>query len=78
MGTPINKDSNPHDGNLKIDVESFENLLKINHMILFIGHDASLTGAPKSLLLIIEHVSKNYKEQISIILKEGGPLEEEY
>ena len=28
LGTPINKDSNPHDGNLKIDVESFENLLK--------------------------------------------------
>ena len=47
-------------------------------MILFIGHDASLTGAPKSLLLIIEHFSKNYNEPISIILKEGGPLKEEY
>jgi len=47
-------------------------------MILFIGHDASLTGAPKSLLLIIAHISKNYNEPISIILKEGGPLEEEY
>jgi hypothetical protein len=40
-------------------------------MILFVGHDASLTGAPKSLLLIIENISKNYNEPISIILKEG-------
>ena len=47
-------------------------------MILFVGHDASLSGAPKSLLLIIGHISQNYKEPISIILKEGGPLEEEY
>ena len=47
-------------------------------MILFIGHDASLTGAPKSLLLIIEHFSKNYNESISIILNESGPLKEEY
>ena len=47
-------------------------------MILFIGHDASLTGAPKSLLLIIENICKKYNEPISIILKEGGPLEEEY
>ena len=47
-------------------------------MILFVGHDASITGAPKSLLLIIAHISKNYNEPISIILKEGGPLEEEY
>ena len=47
-------------------------------MILFIGHDGSLTGAPKSLLLIIDHTSKNYNEPISIILKEGGPLEDEY
>ena len=28
LGTQINKDSNPHDGNLKIDFELFENLLK--------------------------------------------------
>jgi capsular polysaccharide biosynthesis protein len=28
LGTPIKKESNPHDGNLKVDVESFENLLK--------------------------------------------------
>ena len=27
LGTPTNKDSNPHDGNIKVDVESFENLL---------------------------------------------------
>jgi len=47
-------------------------------MILFIGHDASLTGAPKSLLLIIDYTSKNYNEPISIILKEGGPLVDEY
>ena len=28
LGIPINKDSNPHDGNLKVDIESFENLFK--------------------------------------------------
>jgi hypothetical protein len=28
LGAPMNKDSNPHDGNLKVEVESFENLLK--------------------------------------------------
>lgn len=28
LGIPLNQDSNPHDGNLKVDVESFENLLK--------------------------------------------------
>jgi glycosyltransferase involved in cell wall biosynthesis len=47
-------------------------------MILFVGHDASLTGAPKSLLLIINHIKNNYDESIYIILKEGGPLEEDY
>ena len=47
-------------------------------MILFVGHDASLTGAPKSLLLIIEQSVKNLNEPISIILNESGPLEKEY
>ena len=28
LGSPISKESNPHDGNLKIDVDKFENLLK--------------------------------------------------
>ena len=47
-------------------------------MILFVGHDASLTGAPKSLLLIIKHVKQNYSGEVKIILGDKGPLFEEY
>ena len=46
-------------------------------MILFIGYDASLTGASKSLLLIIEYFTK-CKIPIFIILGKGGPLIEDY
>ena len=47
-------------------------------MILFIGHDASLTGAPKSLLYIIKHVKKRSDQEIVIILQRDGELMEEY
>ena len=47
-------------------------------MILFIGYDASLTGASKSLLLIIEYFTKRSKIPIYIILGKGGPLIEDY
>tara|TARA_Y200000002_G_scaffold381246_1_gene394759 strand:- start:1331 stop:2467 length:1137 start_codon:yes stop_codon:yes gene_type:complete len=47
-------------------------------MILFIGHEASLTGAPKSLLIIISHIKKNYREPIIIVLKQSGELIKEY
>ncbi len=43
-------------------------------MILFISHDASLTGAPRSLLTIIEFIKLKYKGDIEIILGETGPL----
>ena len=43
-------------------------------MILFISHDASLTGAPRSLLTIIEFVKLKYKGVIEIILGKTGPL----
>ena len=47
-------------------------------MILFIGHDASLTGAPKSLLYIIKHLKKRSDQEIMIILQRDGELMEEY
>ncbi|MDA9808745.1 glycosyltransferase [Flavobacteriales bacterium] len=47
-------------------------------MILFIGHDASLTGAPKSLLLIIEFIKSKYSGPIEIILGNSGPLLDDY
>jgi len=47
-------------------------------MILFIGHDASLTGAPKSLLYIIKHLKKRCDQEIMIILQRDGELMEEY
>lgn len=47
-------------------------------MILFISHDASLTGAPRSLLLIIEYLKLKYDEDFEIILGKTGPLESEF
>ena len=47
-------------------------------MILFIGYDASLTGAPKSLLLIIEYFKEKTDLPIEIILGKDGPLLEDY
>lgn len=47
-------------------------------MILFIGHDASRTGAPKSLLLIASHLVKEKGVKAAFILREGGPLLPKY
>ena len=47
-------------------------------MILFIGHEASRTGAPILLLRIIKHIKSLTSEDIHIILKNGGVLEKEY
>ena len=47
-------------------------------MILFIGHEATLTGAPLLLLRIIKHLSANSNERIELILKKDGPLTKEY
>ena len=47
-------------------------------MILFIGHEASRTGAPILLLRIIKHIKSVTSEDIHIILKQGGVLEKEY
>lgn len=46
--------------------------------ILFIGHDASRTGAPILLLNIIKWFSENTNLHISILLKNTGELYEDY
>lgn len=46
--------------------------------ILFIGHSAGLTGAPMSLLRLIQWIKANTDYQIKIILKEDGPLRQQY
>jgi glycosyltransferase involved in cell wall biosynthesis len=47
-------------------------------MILLIGHEASLTGAPKVLLAFSHWLKFIKNEKIEIILKSGGPLLEQY
>lgn len=47
-------------------------------MILFIGHDASLTGAPRSFLNIIKYVRTATHLPIEIILQRGGALLPKY
>jgi glycosyltransferase involved in cell wall biosynthesis len=47
-------------------------------MILFIGHEGSLTGAPIFLLRIIKYIKAQTAEEIHVILKKGGDLENEY
>jgi glycosyltransferase involved in cell wall biosynthesis len=47
-------------------------------MILIIGHDASLTGAPKFLLNFSLWLKTEKKEELFIILRNGGPLLVEY
>ncbi len=47
--------------------------------ILFIGHEASRSGAPISLLRIIEYLKENLDDfSCEIMLVKGGPLVEEY
>ena len=47
-------------------------------MILFIGHDASRTGAPRSLLLIARGLHQHHGVKPVFLLKGDGPLVEEY
>lgn len=47
-------------------------------MILIIGHDASLTGAPKFLLNFSKWLKFEKKEKLLIILRNGGPLLDKY
>jgi glycosyltransferase involved in cell wall biosynthesis len=46
--------------------------------ILLITHDTSLTGAPKSILLVFEELIKNGYSVTTIALKGGGKLEERF
>lgn len=46
--------------------------------ILFIGHEASLTGAPRSLLRIIQLLKKELACQPLIVLGKGGDMKSEY
>jgi len=47
-------------------------------MILIIGHDASLTGAPVLLLNFIRWMKQEHREELVIILKSDGPLLDKY
>ena len=47
-------------------------------LIIFVGHDASRTGAPMSLLRIVEWFASNTSHPLSVILRNGGSLEAEY
>jgi glycosyltransferase involved in cell wall biosynthesis len=46
--------------------------------VLFIGHDASRTGAPTASLHLLRSLKKTYKINLYIVLKNGGVLENEY
>lgn len=47
-------------------------------LIVFVGHDGGRTGAPLSLLRIVEWFAANAPYARSVILANGGPLEPEY
>jgi glycosyltransferase involved in cell wall biosynthesis len=46
--------------------------------ILFVGHDASLTGAPRILLNLVRQTSRLRGIECVTILDEGGPLEADF
>lgn len=46
--------------------------------ILFVGHNASYTGAPKSLLRIIKYLSVNSGFDVELLLRDSGPMLLEY
>lgn len=50
----------------------------MNKTILFIGHEASATGAPTSLLRIITWFKQNTNYNIKILLKKNGFLVDKY
>jgi glycosyltransferase involved in cell wall biosynthesis len=47
-------------------------------MIVFVGHGASRTGAPRSLLNVIKWLAANTDYSFAVVLGNGGPLVEEY
>ena len=46
--------------------------------ILFLGHEASRTGAPLALLLLMRWLQENSAHRCELFLKTGGELEAEY
>lgn len=46
--------------------------------LVFIGHDATRTGAPTSLLNIVKWIASNTELQCATIFNTGGPLVDEY
>jgi hypothetical protein len=52
--------------------------VKDGKKVLFIGHDASRTGAPLLLLELIKWLTSNSSIKPSVLLKQGGELEAEY
>lgn len=47
-------------------------------LIVFVGHDATRTGAPISLLRLVEWFTSHASCPIEVILRNGGPLEDVY
>jgi glycosyltransferase involved in cell wall biosynthesis len=52
--------------------------VKLKTNVLFLGHDASRTGAPLLLLKLLEWFETNSSIKPSVLLKRGGELESEY
>lgn len=46
--------------------------------VLFVGHDAKRTGAPAVLLQLMRWMKDHCEIRFSLLLVDGGPLEEEY
>jgi hypothetical protein len=46
--------------------------------VIFAGHNASRTGAPLTLLALVEHYARDEELEIFIFLRAGGPLLEQY
>ena len=46
--------------------------------IIFVGHDASRTGAPIQLLHLLRWLKADSDSSFHILLNDGGPLEEDY
>jgi hypothetical protein len=46
--------------------------------VLFISHDATRTGAPIILLHLLKWIRKNTDISIEILLKDGGPMENDF
>jgi glycosyltransferase involved in cell wall biosynthesis len=53
-------------------------MLKTDHKVLFLGHDAGLTGAPLLLLELIKWLKANSTIRTSLLLKRGGEIQAAY